>query len=620
MATFTIPPNTHIVGDNTITADLDNLYTVVSGIPHAIFNVLNTAYSGGADPTNTNDCTSAFNACLAAIQANGGGTLYIPTGDFQIQGAVTWSGTVPLRILGDGPQASRIRMNNSGTSSTYFSLTNTGSWGDEKGLDGTVIIDGVSFHNDHYVGAFSDTNIALYMNGVNFGLVVNCGFYKGAGSQRVNQAIVLNACNQIVVDNSVIFAAVNGIAFTGYCQVNTIRDVTIWTPSGTGVATAAAILYQGQTLGTHIRTAILHDGDRGILWTQDSIPQQPHIFVGWDVEFNNHTIAACEVDYGVHWYLTNCIFSGAAVSANVPGLLFGSNFTGDAIIDDCEFIGQPGRAVDIEAGQGFTFSNCVFGGGGTYKFAANTYDEIFIAGVPTKVTIDACHFNVNENAGLGTSNAPRAAVYVTSGAADVVITNSMGAGAGVYGTAAVVDNGNPGVVFKRGNIGLGMPDNLSGSGSTATSASVFSNLSASLSIPEYDMVVSKIYKFEAYGHGTEATGTAVNLSIRGNVGGQSLGTWTPATDPAAGASFFWKYELVFRITVTGGSGTATLNAIETFTWNGVASQHGNTGFTTFATTAANAIVLTAEWASTTGSPTITCDATTLTPLQNWPAS
>jgi len=612
---FTVPSDAHAVGNPGHTPDHNNIADVLNGLG-APLNVLNTALAGGADPTGSADSTGAFQAALTAVAgATYGGRIRIPAGSYKITSGLTYSGTAPLAITGDGPQATQLRLAATGTSVTGLSITQTGSWGSQSGNDGTVIIDDLSFYSDHWPGAFADTDIGLYLSGVNYGAVRNCGFYQGGASQRLNQGIVANACNQLLIDNANLYTAVNGIAFTGECQVCEVTNTSVWQPAGTGVATAASVLFQGQTLGVNLRHVICHDGDRGILWTQDAIPQQPHIFFAYDLELNNHSIAAVEFDYGVHAYLNDCIFSGAAVAANVPGLLFGSSFQGDATVVACKFIGQPGHSIAINGGTGYTITDCVFGGGSGYKFASNTYDEINIASGVAQVTIDACHFNVNANAGLGSGSVPRSAVYVASGATEVTLSNSKGPGTG-YGTAAVVDNGTAGIVMKRGNIGLGLADSSAGQGATVTVVTLTA-LSGSVTVPAYDMVTNKVYRVRAWGHGTQAAGTAVNLSLQAKLGSASLGTWTPGTNPAAAASFTWEYEALITVTATGTSGTFSAN--EKYAWNGAASQHSNPSITV-STQSAQAIVLNAAWASAAGSPTITCDGYSVEPVQAYPAS
>jgi len=587
----------------------------VAGSTGQVFNVLNPAYAGGADRAGTADCSAAFQAALNALAAYGGGTLYVPAGDYLLANGVTWDSSAPLRLAGDGPQASNIRCASTSTSITYVSITNTGSI-TQSGNDGTVIVENMAFYNDHYAGAYADTNIGLYLDNVNFGKIANVGFYKGAASQRINQAIVLNACNQIDIDNCNIFAAVNGVAVTGFSQVNNIRSTSIWTPGGTGVATAAGVLVQGQCLTQHMSQVVFHDGDRGLYWTKDSEGKVPHLFFGYDIEPNNHSIAAMEFDDGAQVYLNQCLFSAALsiLNGNIPGLVFGSDFQGSAIVNGCVFNGQQGHTVQIGGGTGFLFTGCEFGGGGKYKYAANTYDEINIASGVAAVTIDACHFNVDALAGHGTSNSPRSAVYAAPGAREVTLANSRGAGAAGYGTSPILDQAS--AVMRRGNIGLGLADSTAGSGSTVTTAAG-ANLSASFTIPANDATVGTVYKLTCWGTGTQAAGKAVALNIGLAIGGASLGAFPAAASLAAGTAFSWRYECCLHVTATGSSGSITPS--EMFIGGSTPTVCSNSA-QTVNTTQANQIALTASWASATGSPAITCTGTILERLPSFPAS
>ena len=586
----------------------------------AVYNVVDSVWSGGADPKGAADSTAAFQSALSAIGAAGGGVLYVPTGSYKLTSGVTYAGTAPLRILGDGPQASRIRMASASSSVSYLSITQNGTFGDEKGQDGTVIIESLSFHNDTLSGAFANTNIALFLSGVNFGKISDVCFYKGSASQRVNQAIVCHGCNQVDIDNCNIFAAVNGIAFTGFCQVNNVSNTSVWTPAGTGVPTAAGVLYSGQTLTANMESVILHRGDRGILWTQDAGRAIPHLFFGSNVQPNNHSIACMEFDAGAQVYLTECFFSNGMsfVAATVPGLVFGPGFQGSALVEGCQFNGMQGHAISIQGGTGFIVKGCEFGGHATYKAAANTYDEINIGASAAEVTIDACHFNVNALAGLGTVNPPRSAVYTAPGAKAVTISNSRGAGTG-YGTSALVDNANAAV--RHGCVGLGMPDSTTGAGSTVTSTTTAA-LSATASIPANDMTAGTAYKMRCFGTGKQATGTAQPLTVGVTIGGTSVGSFTPAALPAAGASFAWAYECLLYVTAAGVAGT--LAAAETFTWGGngagpsTSTMHSGVAVPVN-TAKSNALVLNAAWRAATGGPAITCAATILERIGDIPA-
>jgi hypothetical protein len=174
--------------------------------------------------------------------------------------------------------------------------------------------------------------------------------------------------------------------------------------------------------------------------------------------------------------------------------------------------------------------------------------------------------------------------------------------------------------MRNGNIGLGLADQTTGKGSTVTGTSA-ADLSAPVTVPAYDMTAGTVYRLTAFGHGTQARGIRPGLSpklaVGVSVGGTSLGTFTPAYNPAAGATFSWSSTCYLAVMATGTTGTIIGN--DTFTWAGQGAAHSNDSFTVN-TTEANAVVLTAAWRSATGSPTITCDGTVLERVQNYPAS
>jgi hypothetical protein len=579
-----------------------------------------TASPYNADSTGNSDSTSGIQAALNQVAANGGGVIYVPTGNYKISSGLTYNSSSGLMITGDGPQASNIRLASTSTSVQYITITQTGAFvGGDLGKQGTVIIENIAFYNDEQAASYSDTHAVIVLNSVNFGQIRNVCIYAGTGPQWINQGIILNECNQVDVDNANIFTAVNGVVVTGYSQVNNISNTSIWMRT-TGQPTAAAVLYYGQVLTANMESVICHDGDRGIYFTQDSKGNVPHLLFAYNVQPNNHTVAAMEFDSGAQVYLTECFFSASTgiVDQPIPGILFGPNYQGSATVVSSQFNSVAGHTISLQGGKGFFITGCEIGGQSkTYKYAANSYDEINIGASVSEVTIDACHFDVDGLAALGGANPPRSAVYAASGATRITVSNSKGAGT-AYASGGIVDNGN--AVMRTGNIGLGLADQTTGGGETVTATSV-SNLSASITVPAYDMTVGTVYRFTAFGHGTAARGGQASLSSKADIGisigGTSLGTFTPAHDPAPGAAFNWTYTCYLAVTGAGSSGAIISN--ETFTWAGQTTSHGNNSFTVD-TTRANPVVMTASWRSTSGSPTITCDSTVLERVQNYPAS
>src|SRR5512146_87631 len=438
---YTIPP-TRGAGDSGHLSDHVNVNSILTSLGK--FNVLNTAFAGGADPTGTNDCTAAFQACLDAILANGGGNMYIPTGDYKMNSSVTYTGAgKSLRIHGDGPQNTRIHGNSSGACA-YFDITAPNNEVTELAGDGVILIDGLSYHHDVDATAATTLNVFIRMTHVMYGQISNVATYRGTATNRMNQAIVLQNCKYVDVENCMLYVRVNGVANTASgtdkSEVCHIRQTTIWqTDNGGNVATAAGILAYGQVLTLHAMECVFHHGPRGIYLAGDGT-YGPHLLFAYDCEVNNHTIAGMEFEDGLRVYLQQCNFSAGNIATG-PGALFDSTFEGAVYMNECNFIGADGHTIDIEGGAGYNITACELGGNGMYKTAANTYDEIHIGGTTTAVTIDSCHFNVDGNTGMGTSNPPRSAVYVESGVTKVSLTNSKGAGTG-YGTSPVVDLSN----------------------------------------------------------------------------------------------------------------------------------------------------------------------------------
>jgi Pectate lyase superfamily protein len=81
---YTIPPDTRANLQTGHIADHNNIADVLTGMG-AVNNVLNTAYSGGADKTGAADSTAAIRAAFSALPA-AGGVVYLPTGTYKTNG------------------------------------------------------------------------------------------------------------------------------------------------------------------------------------------------------------------------------------------------------------------------------------------------------------------------------------------------------------------------------------------------------------------------------------------------------------------------------------------------------------------------------------------------------
>lgn len=110
---YTIPSDSHTIGDAGHTTDHNSIIDVLTGMGAAT-NVLNTAYAGGADPTGANDSTAAIAAAVSAISTAGGGTLCIPAGNYVVSSTLNWK--IPgLQVVTDGSASTKITMTTSNT-------------------------------------------------------------------------------------------------------------------------------------------------------------------------------------------------------------------------------------------------------------------------------------------------------------------------------------------------------------------------------------------------------------------------------------------------------------------------------------------------------------------------
>ena len=84
---YTIPPDTRVAGDSGHVGDHNDMVDVFHGMYSGVYNVLNTVYAGGADPTGAADSTAAIQAALNA--AVPGAAVYLPPGVFATTAPLT---------------------------------------------------------------------------------------------------------------------------------------------------------------------------------------------------------------------------------------------------------------------------------------------------------------------------------------------------------------------------------------------------------------------------------------------------------------------------------------------------------------------------------------------------
>lgn len=142
---YTIPSDTVTAGSAGHPTAHNNIADILTG-NNAAYNVLNTAYSGGADPTGTNDSTTAIqDAITAANNSSTGNVVYFPAGTYKISAALTVGSAVTLR--GEGSWTSTLNQ----TSTTANAITLEGS-----GIQNVLI------ENLNITGPGSGSGVGIY--------------------------------------------------------------------------------------------------------------------------------------------------------------------------------------------------------------------------------------------------------------------------------------------------------------------------------------------------------------------------------------------------------------------------------------------------------------------------
>jgi len=105
LKTFTVPPDTRMVGSGDPPVDMDDLIDTVNAMG-ATTNVLNAAYAGGADASGAADSSAAFQAAVDVLGGNPG-VVRVPAGTYKIASTVTASNPGQY-FVGDGRWATII--------------------------------------------------------------------------------------------------------------------------------------------------------------------------------------------------------------------------------------------------------------------------------------------------------------------------------------------------------------------------------------------------------------------------------------------------------------------------------------------------------------------------------
>jgi hypothetical protein len=143
----------------------------------------------------------------------------------------------------------------------------------------------------------------------------------------------------------------------------------------------------------------------------------------------------------------------------------------------------------------------------------------------------------------------------------------------------------------------------------------FTDITKAWSVPANDAIANSCYRIKAFGNGTwGSTAQQLNFALELGTGIQILTLGIPSNAFAISTNFNFDVEGEIIVLTTGAGGTVvgklrvsiSSNAVDL---TGISPVRTGTGLA-FDTTAAKTFAIQADWASTTGAPTLTCRGST----------
>jgi hypothetical protein len=490
----------------------------VGNLAASTFNTLdwiNVVQEFGADPTGTNDSSTAFQNALTSLQS-AGGVLYIPTGNYLIGTALTYTANKPLRITGDSPGASVLLANSSSSNIVYLTITSTNR----------LVIDNWSLNNNVNSSAFTNTNIGIKLVNLTFASFIHHTQQTAAASNRINQNVVLVSCTGVNFYACDLRSYVNGVVMEGSPVVTAAVNFTntsFGQNNGSGVSTAASIYMNGTAATLGLNTVYFNSGDRSLLLTGGT-GANPSFVWGYNVQSNNCAIVAFEFNTGAEVWMDGAWVTTNSSNANTNAVQFGINWQGEAYFGKSLFAGFTGHTISIAGGTGFTFSDCQFGDSGGGKSSASTYNMINVGAAVNVINIADCQFNVAPYAGFGTTK-PNVAININSGVSEYHIHDNIFASSGYASGQSCADlNANPQRFgFTRNINGFDYKD--SGSGSAIASINTAETIVCQMQVNPYDLLSGSLFEFKIFGQYTNGVASQTNtVQLRAGTAGTTSDT------------------------------------------------------------------------------------------------
>jgi hypothetical protein len=377
----------------------------------------------GADPTGAASSYTAFNEALTAVASAGGGVLYIPVGEYLIESTLSWTSADSLMIIGDGEDASIINRASATAPFHTFDIQNSGG----------VTIQNLNIVNSVSATNFTDDQVGLYFGSCDRVRLQNV--HISSSADRVNIAVKLSDVTTTSIIGCDLRGYVNALYISGGSVVIDCIASAFYTNPGSGVTNSGNVAMIASAGTLHLTNCETNGGDHGLV-LNGSGGGDAFVFIN-DLEINNTAGDAVVLDFGSQFWANQLWCSNQDVlnsAGACNGITVGSGYKGWMVIDNSTFQHYSATGITIGGGQSYWITNTSFSG--CCGHANNVYYDIYLSGC-SDILISGCHFDIEP---FNSINAPNAAVCVSSGVSNVIITANQFALSG-YHTGSLINNG-----------------------------------------------------------------------------------------------------------------------------------------------------------------------------------
>ena len=343
---YTVPPDTRAVGTGNPPIDMDDVSDVLTGM-QAGYNILNTAFASGADPTGVADSTAAIQA---ALTAGAGRVVIIPPGTFTISAALVVTAGTTILGFGNGTSVIQLKASTAVTSMLTVSAV---------GFNYSVTISDIQLNGNKANSATATQG--LYMFAPSDCIIQRVRIVNVSG-----HAITLDGSNTYLGTATKILTSFvrscggDGLHVTSYCTDTMVIGCDFGSCTGKAYYANGIQLGIVDSIGWGSSEGLVCDTSSGEIWVSGCRFDQNQYYGAW-VLCPNFTMGS------------TLIYDNSAAGTNTqPGMLV-DTASSSVVVSGCRFVGglnsgpQQSYGITLASGRTgpVTITGCDVTGNGT---------------------------------------------------------------------------------------------------------------------------------------------------------------------------------------------------------------------------------------------------------------